>query len=287
MSLSRRSLLSLLAGTAGVGYLDVPWASGRMIDREIRFSFTMQNVTATTIENQRVWLYGPAVTATQQLEELDINAFYQATKDALGNTIILIGPIQLGAYESRIVTVRARLSMHEDPFEIGLGNRRLFLSAERFIEVDDSEIKSLAGALKRDDSLSSARAVYEWVHGNLTYAGYLVHELGAAYAIRKRTGDCTEFSDLSAALLRALQIPARILGGYVVDGDSVLQAKDYHNWCEAYVDNQWVLIDAQRGAFDDMNNRYVTFHIMSTFNENEMRGNERFRTDAGATIVMK
>ena len=59
---------------------------------------------------------------------------------------------------------------------------------------------------------------------------------------RNRTGDCTEHANLLAAVLRIAKIPSRVELGMVF-------AQDFggwvgHAWNSAYVDGQWVHLDA-------------------------------------------
>lgn len=71
----------------------------------------------------------------------------------------------------------------------------------------------------------------------------LVRERRAAY--------CTYFASAMAALLRARQVPARLVGGYVppapssATGRSLVRASDAHAWVEVYVpeEGRWVAFD--------------------------------------------
>jgi transglutaminase-like putative cysteine protease len=112
----------------------------------------------------------------------------------------------------------------------------------------------------------------------------LPDELGAKYALENHRGDCTEFADLSVAMSRSLGIPGRVLGGYFVENDAVLRARDYHNWAEVLVDGRWTLVDAQRGFFRNRPDRYIAFHVITAGLSNEMRGAERFRADSGLLV---
>jgi transglutaminase-like putative cysteine protease len=52
--------------------------------------------------------------------------------------------------------------------------------------------------------------------------------------------------DLFLALARANGIPAQAVAGYVVPGNGVLHAADYHNWTLFYADGLWRISDPQR-----------------------------------------
>jgi hypothetical protein len=83
-------------------------------------------------------------------------------------------------------------------------------------------------------------------------AGYVVDKdldtvLGtAAEVAAARSGDCTEHSVLLAALLRAADIPSRVVSGLVYverfAGESDIFA--FHMWTQALVDGRWLDLDA-------------------------------------------
>ncbi|HVZ94900.1 MAG TPA: transglutaminase-like domain-containing protein, partial [Phycisphaerales bacterium] len=94
----------------------------------------------------------------------------------------------------------------------------------------------------------------------MTGAGLDVGMAGADEVCRTKKGDCTEFAVLLAAMLRAADIPSRVVCG-VVYCDEFAGKKDVfgpHMWTQALVDHMgvkvWVDVDAAIGpgerAFD-------------------------------------
>ncbi len=73
-----------------------------------------------------------------------------------------------------------------------------------------------ATLLNSSNPYTTATNVYNFVKNFLPYNGSMDGEFGAEYAIEHKTGDCTEFSYLMVALLRACGIPARVLRGIVI-----------------------------------------------------------------------
>ncbi len=53
-------------------------------------------------------------------------------------------------------------------------------------------------------------------------------------------GVCRDFAHIGVALCRGLQIPARVVVGYLYQLDPM----DLHAWFEAYVGDRWYTIDA-------------------------------------------
>ena len=60
--------------------------------------------------------------------------------------------------------------------------------------------------------------------------------------MRSHEGDCSEHGVLLAAMLRAEGIPSRVASGLVwMDG---LDAFGWHMWTQAFIDGQWIDLDA-------------------------------------------
>lgn len=256
-------------------------------NRYVRQSLTLQNPGAEAI-TAKVWVYAPVSrTSTQQLERVEVNEPHQVTTDALGNRVIELTNVRLAPYESRVVTMGSHLSLSALPERERVSDTANYLRAEKFIESDDRQIRELATKLRAAKPAASAKAIYEWIRANIAYSGYDADEYGAKRALERRRGDCTEFADLTVALARALEIPSRTVGGFVVESDTVLRAAEYHNWAELYFDGGWQLVDTQRGAFAESADRYIAFHLASTSIDNPMQGAERFRTSAKLLVRME
>jgi transglutaminase-like putative cysteine protease len=88
-------------------------------------------------------------------------------------------------------------------------------------------------------------AVTEWVAGKLTYVpGSSLPTDGAVRTLLGRQGVCRDFGHLCIALLRALNVPARLAAVFAPG----LSPMEYHAVCEAYVDGGWYVVDPTRLA---------------------------------------
>lgn len=83
-------------------------------------------------------------------------------------------------------------------------------------------------------------AVRDWVNKQLRYVpGSSRTADGAIQAYIARQGVCRDFAHLAIALLRSLDVPARLVSTYAPG----LSPKDFHAVAEAYVDGRWLVID--------------------------------------------
>ncbi|MHA1716623.1 MAG: transglutaminase-like domain-containing protein [Promethearchaeota archaeon] len=90
-----------------------------------------------------------------------------------------------------------------------------YTSEEKYINKSHPLIAGNATLLKSNEVFKTVDHVYNFVVSYLDYR-VLDSENGAEFAIENSYGDCTEFSYLMVALLRASGIPARVLRGIVI-----------------------------------------------------------------------
>jgi transglutaminase-like putative cysteine protease len=263
--MKRRRFLQqlLIAPVSGLGTLAPPDAQfADRVVRRLRFTLTFSNPLDRALEKQTFWCYLPAsATATQSLRGVQVSMAHRVHDDALGHRILELPFDVFPALAQKVVTVTAEVEFATTARPQLLAQANTWLAAERFIESDDPRIRALASELRGPSKIDTARRIYEWVQSNIIYAGYLAEDLGALHAVLHRRGDCTEYADLVVALSRANGIPARMIGGYVVDRDLAPRPQDYHNWAEIYLEGAWNLVDAQKRRWLEPASEYVAFRI--------------------------
>ena len=128
-----------------------------------------------------------------------------------------------------------------------LPDPNVFLRSEKYIEKDAPQIQQVAKGINASNQTAIARAIYQYVTDNITYATQK-EELGAVKTLQNKQGACTEYSDLFAALCRAKGIPARVVKGYVSEPVYLSQ----HAWAEVYLDEYgWVPFDLTYGDVEN------------------------------------
>jgi transglutaminase-like putative cysteine protease len=89
------------------------------------------------------------------------------------------------------------------------------------------------------------QAVTDWVFEHLSYvSGSSLPTDGATRTLLSRQGVCRDFAHVTIALLRAMEIPARMVSVYAPG----LSPMDFHAVTEAFVDGVWWVIDSSRLA---------------------------------------
>ena len=143
-----------------------------------------------------------------------------------------------------VVDYRAVVEGRTDPMAIDELDPIIYLRPSRYCESDSltptarSEFAGLSG----HDLLS---AVTLWVWNKLRYVpGSSLVTDGAARTLMARRGVCRDYAHLVIALLRALDVPARMAAVYAPG----LSPMDFHAVAEAYVDGEWWVVDATRLA---------------------------------------
>ncbi|MGY1603164.1 transglutaminase-like domain-containing protein [Geodermatophilus sp. SYSU D00815] len=89
------------------------------------------------------------------------------------------------------------------------------------------------------------RAVADWVHGRLTYTSGASRPVDTAVdTLLAARGVCRDYAHLTTTLLRALEVPARLVAVYAPGLDPM----DFHAVVEADVDGTWCVVDPTRLA---------------------------------------
>ena len=90
-----------------------------------------------------------------------------------------------------------------------------------------------------------AEAIRSWIERHVRYEyGTSSPMTSAVDTLQGRAGVCRDFAHLGIALCRSLDIPARMVVGYLRD----LTPMDQHAWFEAYVGHRWYTFDATQSA---------------------------------------
>jgi transglutaminase-like putative cysteine protease len=119
-----------------------------------------------------------------------------------------------------------------------------YLRPSRYCESDSltPTARSEFAGLRGHDLLT---AVTLWVWNKLRYVpGSSLPTDGAEQTLLARRGVCRDYAHLVIALLRALDVPARMVAVYAPG----LSPMDFHAVAEAYVDGAWWVVDATRLA---------------------------------------
>jgi hypothetical protein len=117
----------------------------------------------------------------------------------------------------------------------------------RFLQSDRQEIIALARKAvgRTKDPAQAARRIEAFVADYIEDRSLSVGYASAAEVAESRQGDCSEFAVLTAAMCRAVGIPAQVVVGvaYVADFAGH-EGFGGHAWTQAYVGGKWVGLDA-------------------------------------------
>ncbi len=140
-----------------------------------------------------------------------------------------------------------------------------YLKNTRFLNLDSEKIKSIAGKFKSSKNIICD--VEHFVNRYISKKILGIPLLPAEKIAETRSGDCTEHTILTVAILRYNNIPARALVGIYL-AENFFNKKNlfvYHMWAEAFYKNRWHLVDATRPDKKSYN-RYIAlaYHNLQT-----------------------
>ncbi len=145
-----------------------------------------------------------------------------------------------------------------------------YLSDSQYAQKNDPAVVSLSKKLTDGVKTQhdAATNIVNWVVDNMKYT-LEPPQYDALYSLKTGTGNCQNFSNLSAALLRAAGIPARVVIGFTVKNNwkvrhikegstrTLSLADGRHAWFEVYYpDIGWVEYDAQQ-TLTFVSTRYI------------------------------
>jgi transglutaminase-like putative cysteine protease len=138
------------------------------------------------------------------------------------------------------ITYEAQLAGRLSLPSVDLPDRLVYLRPSRYCESD-----RLVGFAARqfrqiDQPHDILAAVSSWVGTQLEYvAGSSGPTDGAVDTLLAGRGVCRDFAHLAVALLRALEVPARLVAVYAPGLDPM----DFHAVAEAFIDDAWYVVD--------------------------------------------
>lgn len=122
------------------------------------------------------------------------------------------------------------------------------LEPTRFLQCEQPEIIKLAQQAVGDtkDAAEAVRRIERFVGDYIHEKSFSVGYASAVEVAASRQGDCTEHAVLSAALCRAVGIPAEVVSGVAYIDEFVGRRNVFgpHAWNRAWVGDRWIGFDA-------------------------------------------
>ena len=178
-------------------------------------------------------------------------------------TFLLTKPIQRN--KKIIINIKVKIFKPEISIPKKLLDKSLdidiepFIKPEQYIQSQNKYIIAQAKKLKGKNLYLTLKGIFNYVNSSIKYSGYNPSNVGALKTLKRKHGDCTEFSDLFVALCRANGIPARTVNGITITASNTPK----HTWTEVYINNQgWIPFDPTPGnhsTFKSMDNKYIIF----------------------------
>jgi hypothetical protein len=124
------------------------------------------------------------------------------------------------------------------------------LESTQHVQGDNQNVIKLARDAVGDskDAADAVRKIESFVAGYINERNLSVGYASAAEVAVSRQGDCTEHAVLTAAMCRAVGIPAQVVFG-IVYVDNFAGRKNVfggHAWTQAYIGDKWICIDATK-----------------------------------------
>ena len=216
----------------------------------LNYSINVRNISKNPIGNFSAFVALPLTIIPQQIvKNLQIYPDnLKISTDIDGNQWTHFEIARLEANESRMMSYSAEVEMSPliipkrisavaktNPYDKKFLEK--YLRPEPHLESDHPDIVAMAAKIDTSDALAFAKKAAKQVQKIVKYE-VQPDEYGAAFAIEKKKGDCTEFAALFVALCRAAGIPARTNAGF-----ALAQKWERHATAEFLTHGRWIPID--------------------------------------------
>ncbi|WP_218145400.1 transglutaminase-like domain-containing protein [Parapedobacter koreensis] len=116
-----------------------------------------------------------------------------------------------------------------------------FLLPSRYCESDKLSEEAKAITIGCNHGYEQVETIRRWIYTHFQYQyGVTDSRSSTLDVMATKTGVCRDFTHVGISLCRALDIPARMVTGYLLG----LKPMDLHAWFEAYVGGRWYSFDA-------------------------------------------
>jgi transglutaminase-like putative cysteine protease len=180
------------------------------------------------------------------VEKDDVEYIYNLVSD------IEILPLQMGSGQYTISLLgsndgrRFRL-LSKKTVNVTLDENVVFLNSTQTVNWnDESEVAILARELTKNAKTDREKleAIHDYVIHNVSYDYEKAANLPKGYipnpdaTLAEESGICYDFAAVTASMLRAVDVPAKLVKGYSS------YTPVYHAWNEVLIDGEWIVVDS-------------------------------------------
>ena len=259
--------------------------------QESEISFTLHqkvepssNINTLTLRYIKPFSY-ESPTFTQNISKLDyqfepLPDSSRITKDERGNTMLEVTWNEPRSTINTSISLIARNNVYLDTLKTNSGfppknldsDILKYLGSTKMVDCNAPRISAEAEELVKGATTQyeAVQCILDWV---IDHMRYILNppDYSAGYSFDTGRGNCQNYSHLAAALLRAVQIPVRIVNGICLEEPYEIQlgagtitkrmAQGHHSWIEIYFpDLGWVPFDPQGSEFF-VSNRFIRFEV--------------------------
>lgn len=223
------------------------------------------------------------------------------TTDARGNKIIEVIWYTVPGLVDAVISFDAQTntglkpiqSNAPFPIESTPAHLKVYLQDSEQVQTNDPDIRELSFKLTKGvkTQFNAVQKVVSWVVDNVRYVNPPA-QYDALYSLKSGKGNCQNYSHLTAALLRNVGVPVRIVNGVTMNQPfnvtwqkgtlTFKMGQGRHSWVEVWFPDQgWVPYDPQNMQFF-ISNRFVRIEVGVDNNETKNDGLVRWAQSAGA-----
>jgi Transglutaminase-like superfamily len=216
-----------------------PGINTRDLKREVGAHIELEVIEPTTLDFQIAVARLPGIHVSESLT-ITLNGEPVESKEIVGQHLTRIHQLDAGK-GTVTLSYSASVEGQADPPPVRDIDLVTYLRPSRYAEADKFFGFAATEFQQYGTSVSLLEKVSSWVGTRLKYVPGSSDPIdGAADTLLAGAGVCRDYAHLVIALLRALNVPARLAAVYAPGCDPM----DFHAVAEAYVDGVWRVVDA-------------------------------------------
>ena len=208
-------------------------------NREVAAEIEVEVVAATTLEFQIAVARLPGLGVRESLT-ITLNGNVIEPREILGQHETRIHALEVDQGTVKL-SYSATVAGEAEPAPVRDIDVITYLRPSRYAEADKFFGFAATEFGQYTDSATLLEKVAAWVGTRLDYVPGSSDPIdGAVETLLAGAGVCRDYAHLVIALLRALNVPARLVAVYPPGCDPM----DFHAVAEAFVDGEWCVVDA-------------------------------------------
>jgi hypothetical protein len=224
--------------------------------KTIKMVLSLKNNSSIPMESEDVLVFLPGLDSPPVNVKINDDHLFRVGKEH-NNARLIIAQKNIPPYYKSEVLITADIMQTQVAYPSSVFNPQSIS-----LKAIPNRVRLISREIQANTSKSYPQLVAEWIPFNIEHEQYNRNTQSVDRTLKTRKGDCTDVAELAKQLLASMNIPAFVVGGFIVTNSSaIVAARDYHNWIYYLEDDLWKIMDPSKGIIDTNYSDYIAFDV--------------------------